>query len=182
MEEYRTWLKENANKEERQAYKVAELIVDYHTINRVSDYKIDIFPRKKINGIEFDLLIYIWVNSRDPEKRRYWDTLIGIEFKETDMDKVLKQAIIRREFVDYMYIATNCRAWEIEQLFLIALYGIGWIYWDNNFIKMILAPKRHVNRVGDLINYLLDRKLEEIVEETVDRKIQTRLEEWLKKS
>jgi len=55
LKQYKKWLEENANKEERQAYKVAELIVDYHTFR--FDYEgIKIFPRKKFKGIEFDCL------------------------------------------------------------------------------------------------------------------------------
>jgi len=185
LEQYKKWLEENANKEERQAYKVAELIVDYHTFR--FDYEgIKIFPRKKFKGTEFDLLIYIYKKSSKPENRTGRDILIGVEFKENDMDKVIKQAIARKEFVDYMYIATCCRVWNVEQLFLLALYGIGWIFWDNQFVKLILEPKRYANKVNSLIDYLLNNKLKAIIRQTVierikkeiEKETQRRLDEW----
>jgi len=185
LEQYKKWLEEYANKEERQAYKVAKLIVDYHTYN--FDYEgIKIFPRKKFNGVEFDLLIYMYKKSSKPENRTGRDILIGIEFKESDMDKVIRQAIARKEFVDYMYIATCCRVWNIEQLFLLALYGVGWIFWDGEYVKLILEPKRYTNKVNALVDYLFDDKLREIIDEAIekkikqiDEKIQRRLDEWL---
>ena len=179
LEQYKKWLEENANKEERQAYNVAEEIIYHHAYNRYTDYKIDIFPRKKFNGIEFDLLIYIWIQSKNPKNRTYRDALIGVEFKETDLEKVIQQAIVRKEFVDYIYIATNCRAWKIEQLFLMALYGIGWIFWDNRFVKMILEPRRDKSKVEILLDYLFNKKLEEVIGNAIERKLKDRrLDEW----
>ena len=188
LKEYKKWLEEHANKEERQAYAVVERIVEYHQnrayANLMKD--IDVFPRKKLNGLEFDLLIYLHIKSKRPEHRTREDILIGVEFKESDMNKVIKQAIARREFVDYMYIATSCRAWNIEQLFLLALYGIGWVFWNNQFVEIILEPRRYANRVDTLIDYLFDGKLREIIDEAIERKmkqidekIQRRLDEWI---
>ncbi|RLJ04281.1 MAG: hypothetical protein DRP18_04910 [Candidatus Aenigmatarchaeota archaeon] len=185
LKQYKKWLEEHANKEERQAYEVAKLIIDYHTYD--FDYEnIKIFPRKRFNGIEFDLLIYIYKKSSKPENRTGRDILIGVEFKENDMDKVIKQAIARKEFVDYMYIATCCRVWNVEQLFLLALYGIGWILWDGDYVRLILEPKRYANKVDTLINYLFDRKLREVIDDAIERrlkqideKIQRRLDEWV---
>ena len=187
LEQYKKWLEEHANKEERQAYAVVERIVEYHQnrayANLMKD--IDVFPRKKLDGLEFDLVIYLHIKSKRPEHRTREDILIGVEFKESDMDTVIKQAIARREFVDYMYIATSCRAWNIEQLFLLALYGIGWVFWDNQFVEIILEPRRYANRVDTLIDYLFDGKLREIIDEAIerkmkqiDKKIQRRLDEW----
>ena len=187
LEQYKKWLEEHANKEEQQAYAVVERIVEYHQnrayANLMKD--IDVFPRKKLDGLEFDLVIYLHIKSKRPEHRTREDILIGVEFKESDMDKVIKQAIARREFVDYMYIATSCRAWNIEQLFLLALYGIGWVFWDNQFVEIILEPRRYANRVDTLIDYLFDGKLREIIDEAIERKmkqidekIQRRLDEW----
>ena len=123
LEQYKKWLEEHANKEERQAYAVVERIVEYHQnrayANLMKD--VDVFPRKKLNGLEFDLVIYLHIKSKRPEHRTREDILIGVEFKESDMNKVIKQAIARREFVDYMYIATSCRAWNIEHSF-------SWLY------------------------------------------------------
>jgi len=181
LKEYKKWLEEHANKEERQAYAVVERIVEYHQnrayANLMKD--IDVFPRKKLNGLEFDLLIYLHIKSKRPEHRTREDILIGVEFKESDLNKVIKQAIARREFVDYMYIATNCRAWDVEQIFLLALYGIGWVFWDNQFVKIILEPRRYANRVDTLIDYLFDDKLREIIDEQIDEKIQRRLDDWI---
>ena len=187
LEQYKKWLEEHANKEEQQAYAVVERIVEYHQnrayANLMKD--IDVFPRKKLDGLEFDLVIYLHIKSKRPEHRTREDILIGVEFKESDMDKVIKQAIARREFVDYMYIATSCRAWNIEQLFLLALYGIGWVFWNNQFVEIILEPRRYANRVDTLIDCLFDGKLREIIDEAIerkmkqiDKKIQRRLDEW----
>ncbi|HDD57137.1 MAG TPA: hypothetical protein ENF43_01295 [Thermoplasmatales archaeon] len=185
LKQYKNWLKKHANKEEQQAYEVAKLIIDYHTYEL--DYEdVKIFPRKRFNGIEFDLLIYIYKKSSRPENRTGRDILIGVEFKETDLDKVIKQAIARKEFVDYMYIATCCRVWNIEQLFLLALYGIGWIFWDGKYVKLILEPKRYANKVNILLNHIFDNRLREMIDEAIkekleqiDEKIQRRLDEWL---
>ena len=187
LDEYKLWLEEHANKEERRAYDIAEQIVDYHLDRTFSNMfkNVEIFPRKKFKGIEFDLLIYIYAKSKKPAQRTREDILIGVEFKETDLNKVIAQAVMRREFVDYMYIATRCRSWDIQQIFLMALFGIGWFYWDNNFVKLILEPRRYANKVNDLLDYLFDSKLEKLFDEAIDRKlksieerVQRRLDEW----
>lgn len=171
IEEYKQWLEKNANKEERLAYKVVEVIINYHQYQARTYNYADIFPRKKLNGVEFDLLIHL---KSDSDRR---DILIGVEFKETDMPKVIRQAIVRKEFVDYMYIATNCRAWEVEDLFLLTLYGIGWIFWDDEFIKMILKAKRHASKVDVLINHLISKIVNERIEREVVKKIQKKLDD-----
>lgn len=81
-------------------------------------------------------------------------------------------------------IATSCRAWNIEQLFLLALYGIGWVFWDNQFVEIILEPRRYANRVDTLLDYLLNERLRKIINDTIDRKMDTmqkKLEEWVDK-
>jgi len=85
-----------------------------------------------------------------------------------------------------MYIATCCRVWNIEQLFLLALYGIGWIFWDGKYVKLILEPKRYANKVNILLNHIFDNRLREMIDEAIkekleqiDEKIQRRLDEWL---
>jgi len=191
LKEYKLWLEKHANKEERKAYDIAEQIIYYHSnrnaLNALKE--VEIFPRRKFKGIEFDLLIYLYGKSKQPTHRTREDILIGVEFKETDLNKVISQAIARREFVDYMYIATNCRSWDVQQIFLMALFGIGWIYWDSNFVKLILEPRRYANKVYDLIDYLINIKLEKLVGEITDKKIkskmnlienmiQRRLDEW----
>ena len=190
LKEYKDWLKKNANKEEQEAEKVIDVILKHHESSRVSDYKIKVFPRTKFKGFEFDLLIYIYTKEENPEKKsNLFDTLIGVEFKETDIRKVITQAILRREFVDYMYIATRDVSMDYQDLFLLALFGIGWVIWEKNFAKIIVPARTYFNvyahKVDELIDYLINRKLNRIVEDLTEIKLNKKVEElkltkWLR--
>ena len=168
LENYEKWLEANGNKEESAAREVVNEIIEYHTRNiksNISSYEISCFPRKiyqtKKEKLEFDLIIVLeW------QSNRHFRRVIGVEFKETDFAKVVVQAIARRDFVDYMYVATRNVIPELYDLFRLLDFGIGWVVWDDKFAKLIFPAKFHRHsQVMQLIDYLARKALEEHVEE-----------------
>lgn len=171
LEEYRGWLKENGNKEEAAAYEVAKRIVNYHTVEVDADLYVKCYPRRVFQTekerLEFDLVIEVeW------ESNRKYKRLIGVEFKEYDADKVVVQAIAKRPFVNYMYVATRNILMDPVNILRLSDFGIGWVVWeiytdsDETFTKIIFPAK--YNRHGDvygLLRYLASRAIEEVLEE-----------------
>lgn len=165
FEEYKEYIKRKGNMEEREAIRVVDEILKYHIDYRWTEYdrgNVEFYPHFVFNGekerIEMDLLIIL----RHLERRRY-DRKIGVEFKETAMEKVLAQACLRREYVDYMYIATRNIKLNYRHFFIMSYFGIGWIIWDKEFAKMIF-PARYTTTediFDELINTALRLKLEE---------------------
>ena len=163
-EEYKKFIEENANKEEREAIRVVDEILRQHIDRTCAEYiksKAKFFPRFVFNGdkerIEMDLLIVL-----EHPKQRY-DRKIGVEFKETDADKVIAQAIVRRKYVDYMYIATRDIPFTYKEVFLLSYFGIGWIIWKEDFTKMIF-PARYTTTeyiFEEIINLAIELKLRE---------------------
>jgi len=172
LEEYKEWLKQNANLEEANAYEVAKEIIEYHSNfwERGRDLRVELFPRKVIvhegDRLEFDLvMVFEWVTDTFGYKRTYTRT-VGVEFKETDVKKVLHQAIRRRDFVDYMYIATRNVVLDHIDHILMAEFGIGWVVWDEDFAKMIIPShyKYPVHSIKEIINYLAEKAVEDKLE------------------
>jgi hypothetical protein len=165
LEEYREWLKENSNQEEKMAYEVAQKIVNYHISDWAADYEVSCHPRKVFQTdkerLEFDLIIELeW------ESNRKYRRLIGVEFKETDFGKVVVQAIARCDFVDYMYVATRNVIPDSYDLLRLFDFGIGWIVWEEDFVKLLFpAHFRRYSGVSRLIDYLARRALEQAIEE-----------------
>jgi len=167
LKEYKEWLEKNANQEEKMAYEVAERIIDYHTDDNYHDWKAEVYPRKvlvrdlihKQERLEFDLVIKIeWTSNRKYER------LIGVEFKEYDMDKVVVQAIARRHFVDYMYIATRNVSIDPVNLLRLVDFGIGWVVWSD-FVKLIFPSKfNRFGHIDNLLHYLAKKAIEEEIE------------------
>ena len=187
LEEYQEWLKQNANKEEASAYEVAKEIIDYHNSFWGMDEpsKVELFPRKVIthNGdrLEFDLVIVIsWVRETFHYKRTYTRT-IGVEFKETDISKVIQQAIKRRDYVEYMYIATqrNVVLNHLEHI-LMAEFGIGWVVWDENFAKMVFPSHYQypVHSIMDIISHLVKKTVDKYLKEKMNETKATKLTDF----
>jgi len=177
LEEYREWLKQNANKEEASAYEVAEEIINYHNSFWGMDEpsKVELFPRKVIthNGdrLEFDLVIVIsWVRDVFHYKMTYTRT-IGVEFKESDISKVIQQAIKRRDYVEYMYIATRNGVLNHLEHILMAEFGIGWVVWDDGFAKMVIPS--HYQYPVHSIMYIV----EHLVKKAVDKYLEEKMKE-----
>ncbi len=170
LSEYKEWLKENAYIEEQKAYEVVEKIIKHHK-SEYSETDAKLFPRKVIvskkERIEFDLIIKLTFNG----KRRTTERLIGVEFKEYDIKKVIHQAIVRRPYVNYMYIATRPATIDYFDLFLLSAYSIGWIWWDEDIVK-ILIPSRYALPHPDFYA-ILDRILEQVIREKVREKLST---------
>lgn len=166
LEEYRRWLEENGNQEEKCAVEVVESILRYHPGNYD---EVQLYPRhlltRERERIEFDLIIKL------VHEKRHLDKLIGVEFKEYDIAKVVRQAATRRDFVDYMYIATRDVAMDYYEVFILCYFGIGWVIWEEGFAKVIV-PARYGNP-GHKIRNMVSAMLEQLVEERVERHILT---------
>ena len=176
LEEYKNWLKENAYKEEERAYEVAKLIVESHRTKIYTEEQL--FPRKKFDGIEFDLLIIL---SDGNDNSRYGRRVIGIEFKEYDMRKVIQQAIVRRHFVDYMYIASRpVINLSYAEVFHMAHFGIGWIVWIDRPYLLLKAKMNYSIEIDRLLRHLISEYMEKATTEiakVVEEKLkQTKLE------
>jgi len=188
LEEYRKFIKERGFKEEEGAVEVVKEIYEYHKWGRytVSYSDLEVYPRKVLNyensRIEFDLLIVL---KHDEDKR--YDRKIGVEFKETDIDKVIQQAMVRRPFVDYMYIATRNIDIDYYHLIILSYLGIGWVVYFSDINRAKLVLKAYYNydavRLKNVIDAIIDRHVEtriSNIEREVDEKL-SKLDNWLKK-
>lgn len=164
LEEYRRWLRQNGNQEEQMAYEIAKRIIDYHLAGvQACDWSEELYPRFWYNTgkekLEYDLLIKLtWKN-----KRRY-ERLIGIEFKETDFRKVVTQAVARSSYVDYMWVATNMVIPDTATLLELIDYGIGWVIWDDNFVKILIPARYGRGHLVEMFRYLAERELRNAAE------------------
>lgn len=173
LEEYKKWLEKKGNLEEREAFRVVEEILNYHQSNFKTYKIVQLFPRVKFKGMEFDLLIFLSDEVKPVEEKDYWDRLIGVEFKETDTKIVIKQAILRTEYVDYQYIATKNVYLDYPEIFLMTLFGIGWVVWGNNFAKLIVPArwKPHYEKINELVNYLINTRMEDLIKSVVNKSL-----------
>lgn len=166
LEEYKEWLKEKGNNEEVMAYEIAKKIIWWHDEGRGAEE--EIFPRHILTEgnerIEFDLLIKLkWETNG-----RTYERLVGVEFKETDMKKVIMQAIRRRDYVDYMYIATRNLLIDFIDLFHLADFQIGWLIYDeeDRFVKLLVPSRmKYSMAVTELIRALAEKAVNEAVRE-----------------
>lgn len=171
LEEYRKWLKENGNLEEENALGVLEVILRHHTYG--TNFKLKgIYPHLWLKGdditVEFDLLVELEGTAKVMGREFSTTRKIGIEFKEGDVKKVLAQAIARREFVDYIYIAT--RSWvhlDFDDLFVMGAYGIGWVIWDRDFAKMIVESRWRQPSAS--LEYMVERAVRAFAEKYMAR-------------
>jgi len=177
LEQYKKWLEKNGNQEEQKAYEVVNEIIEYHTKEGWSEKEIEelqVYPRhiltKDKNRIEFDLVIKIKWKTKvlGTEKYRFYERLIGVEFKETDIPKVITQAIARREFVDYMYIATWAQYLNYHDVFLLSYFGIGWVTWRKHAVLVIPAKySHHPETMQSLLNSLIEKRLAEVFDDKI---------------
>lgn len=179
LDEYRKWLEENANQEEAMAYEVAKEVIRYHSMWK-DDVEARLYPRKvfqnKKEKLEFDLVIEIEWESEGWKVTRKIKRTIGVEFKETDIDKVIKQAIARRDYVHYMYIATKPATLMPQQLFLLADYGIGWVVWKKDeFANLVLGSRFERNAdITTLLDYFARKSVEKAIKEIQEESKVTR--------
>ena len=180
LEEYKEWLEKNGNKEEEGAINAVEKILEHHETGRTKF--VQLFPHFRYKGIEFDLLILLSNKKMDISKLDEtlgFHRLIAVEFKETDIKKVVGQAIVRKEFVDYIYVATKYSTYDYVDIFLMALFGIGWVLFDKNFAKIILPARFYDTqkyKIKELVDVLLNQKFKEVVDEV----FKERWKSWLK--
>jgi len=185
LEEYKKFLEENGYNEEINALGVVNEILDYHMEG--SEYRdVQLFPHHVIkrgnNRFEFDLVIHLI------HKYEGFNKWIGVEFKETDVRKVVRQAVARREFVDYMYIATRWVHLDFEDLLLLSYEGIGWVIWNEELAKLIVPskycpPATSLNAmIGLHIYYMAERNAKNIVPRVVEKEVKKQLsslDRWL---
>ncbi len=177
FEEYKNWLENNRNKEEAMAEEVVKEILKEHVENRwiSTQYEPYFIPRKVINidgrRLEFDLLIHL----KDISSRKLnisFDRLIAVEFKETDLKKAVRQALLRRWYVDYIYIATKPIPVNPEELILMTYTHIGWIVWDKNKNVALIVLRsfyRDTDRLNGWAFTLVETRLAEIVSYIADK-------------
>ena len=186
LEEYGKWLEENGYNEEANALGVVNEILRYHM--KSDDYQdVQLYPHRVIkqgnNRFEFDLVIHL-IHKHDTFSR--W---IGVEFKEGDVKKVVRQAVARREFVDYMYIATRWVHLDFDDLLLLSYEGIGWVIWNEELAKLIVPskyfpPAKSLDVMINLHIYYMAKRaakniVPEIVTEEVKRQVSS-LDRWVK--
>ena len=173
FDSYERWLEENGNREEKQAIAIVSKILKYHRLN-ISEVKF--FPRKVIKRgrerVEFDLIMAYKL------KRFKVERLIGVELKESDFQKAVHQAIVRKEFVHYMYIAVRepLLRFELPSLLLMTYYGIGLLVW-NDKTALLIVPS--IMTTPDYI------RLEQLIGKLIQAQIETMkqnktLKDWLK--
>lgn len=177
LEEYHTWLENNRNKEEAMAEKVVDEILKEHVESRwiATDYEPYFIPRKIINidgrRLEFDLLIHL-KDTTTRERDISFDRLIAVEFKETDLKKVVRQAMVRRWYVDYMYVATKPIPATPEELILLSYMRIGWVVWNKskNVAFIVLRSfYRDSDRLNNIVFTLVESRLAEVINYTADK-------------
>ncbi|WP_297550580.1 hypothetical protein [Thermococcus sp.] len=159
LEQYKKFLAEKGNIEERNAIGVVDVIVGHHTYGNNLRLT-ELYPHVWLNGeeekLEFDLLIELEGKSSFNGHVIKTKRTIGVEFKEDNVKKVLAQAIARRPYVDYLYIAT--RSWvhmDFDDLFVMGYYGIGWVIWDEDFAKMIVESRWR--QPSESLRYMVER-------------------------
>ena len=176
LEEYKKFLEENGYNEEINALGVVNEILDYH----MEGYRdVQLFPHHVIkrgnNRFEFDLVIHLI------HKYEGFNKWIGVEFKEFDVKKVVRQAVARREFVDYMYIATRWVHLDFDDLLLLSYEGIGWVIWNEELAKLIVPskyypPAKSLDTMITLhIYYMAEREAKNIVPGVVKEEVKKQL-------
>jgi len=172
FQEYKKWWEENKNYEEEMAPVIIEEICKMHEIDID---KVQIYPRKVINTengrIEFDLLI----KYQDGWKR---EKLIAIEFKEENFRKAIHQAVIRREYVDYIYVAVipPILSYEYADFFVMLCYGIGLVVWNCENAMIIFKsayqyPSEY--RIKEVIGKLSAVMVQKVLSELEKEKYKT---------
>ncbi|MEM5824203.1 MAG: hypothetical protein QXE98_05640 [Archaeoglobaceae archaeon] len=173
VEEYKEWLKKNGNYEEEGALHVIDAILQHHLTSITTDYEVAVFPhyihKTDKERLEFDLLIKITHGC----KRRL-NTLIGVEFKESNLQKATYQAIRRRDFVDYMYVATRNYPLYPEVLLPMVFFNIGWVVWWEDKAVMVLPSYETVRKY----TLFLEEYCKSLVRSEVERAI-SRLDRWI---
>ena len=178
LEEYEKWLEENGYNEEANAIGVVNEILRYHM--KSDDYQdVQLYPHHIIkqgnNRFEFDLVIHLI------HKHEAFSKWIGVEFKEGDVKKVVRQAVARREFVDYMYIATRWVHLDFDDLLLLSYEGIGWVIWNEELAKLVVPskyypPAKSLNAMVTLhIYYMAEREAKNIVPGVVKEEMKKQL-------
>ena len=174
--EYLRWYKKNGIYEETLAPKVIEKICRIHDIPLDS---IRIYPRFMLDTgrgkIEFDMILK-YVDGRGKER------LVGIEFKIADFKKVVEQALVRREFVDYMYVATHTGIWfsgQFDAFFLMLYFGIGWILIGEKEVFLVMKARWNSRTTDKLLNVLQSLIIQKFKNELKNIKS---LQEWLENS
>ena len=173
LDEYKEWLKENAYLEEKNAVGVIEEIFRYHGDWDFRDAEMEIFPRhiltKDNERIEFDAVVRIsWEREFSWGTRKY-ERLIGIEFKEYGKNKVISQCVRRRDFVDYMYMATRNIALDYDDVLIMNYFGIGWVVWDDDFAKIVFPARYRDAETYDSFRFMIRQSLKDLLRESLDR-------------
>jgi hypothetical protein len=172
LEEFRLWLEKNRNREEVCAYEIVKEVLWYHRGDK--PVEVQVFPRKKVNGFEFDIFIVLTFKGEKKDTRR----TIGIELKETDVEKVVRQAILRRNSVDYQYVALkDVSLLNYRHLMILDLFGVGLIFWSekNRYAKLVVPSKYYyeLSTLEDFFDEILDYVKEQLKKRVVQRTLES---------
>lgn len=186
LEEYKKFLEENAYAEEFEAIKVVKEVLDYHYLFNEAKYsKPELYPRFILNTdkekLEYDLLIILRHDNKRFERK------IGIEFKDTDIKKVISQAVARKKYVDYQYIATMNVWLNYTDIVVLSYFGIGWVIYMKDFAKMIFPARfNNVGYAESIVDFIINQKLKkeaDKLKKEIDTKVKEtieKLDRWLK--
>jgi len=91
---------------------IVEKIMDDHCLTLKEIHK-NCYLQYNKKIVEFDALI----EAETPTGRKRW---ISVELKESDISKVINQAVVRRDFAHFSYIILNSRVkWVVQYLFYV---------------------------------------------------------------
>ena len=147
---------ENPNEEERLYTKnVEQLILRQHNVELVSRAR----RVKILNKPELETDVILRVRTPNKELMR----TIGIELKQTDLPKALRQAIKRRKYFNWFYIIIALSPkgfveWIVRDTnlyFALKKWDIGIVLAGND--EMLILPSKFYNTFG-LINWLGEMK------------------------
>ena len=122
-------------------------------VSKRCEYVFSRVKPKRCNNIEFDIVgvSYKWENRKD------FRTLTSIEVKETDFDKCYQQALKRKEFCEYCYMA-----FPLDFVGFV-IYKIGERFDEirKNRIGVLFCDNRCENRVWSVLYAGMNRKVKE---------------------
>ena len=164
LEEYEQFIKENGYYEEKEAINVVNVILEHHNGNYTADFLPRFIAKIDNDRLEFDLLILLKHNKHG------FDRKIGVEFKETDISKVIWQAVARSRYVDYQYIATKNVSMGYEDIIVLSYFRIGWIVYFDGFAKMIFPAKFYdaSDTVRNVVNFVIEEKIKKEADKVVE--------------
>ena len=127
---------------------ILDLIEETHNLEIKEVYKNVLVKFNNLKPIEFDVLVI----AKTPTGQ---ERVISIELKESDVSKVIEQAIVRRDFVDYSYVVLDTSIKLLVEYLLyvwadyVKEYKIGF-FTDNTLLLQSKYIKKKVKIIKEL--------------------------------